>query len=124
MLIAESHETLDAAFLKWFLNMLSQNVPLHGAIIQEKVSIYVKELKIKQNFEASDCLLRCWKERRNIAFKTISRIANAWKETLLSTQLPNYELKKSIMLTSLDYFTNVESTKHTNSNQKSAQVKS
>ena len=59
VLIGESHETLNAAFVKWFLNMLSQNVPLPGAIIQEKVGIYVKELKIKENFEASDCSLRC-----------------------------------------------------------------
>ena len=73
--------------------MLSQNVPLPGAIIQEKASIYAKELNI-ENFKASDCSLHRWRERRNITFKTISRIVNAWKETLLSTHLSKYELKK------------------------------
>ena len=97
---AGAHEALDAAIFKWFLNMRSQNVPLSGGIIQEKASIYAKELNI-ENFKDSDGWLRRWKERRNITFKTISgesnsvtsEMVNAWKETSLPTLLSNYELK-------------------------------
>ena len=45
-----AHEVSDAAVFERFLNMRSQNVPLSGAIIQEKASIYVIEL----NIETSD----------------------------------------------------------------------
>ena len=80
--------------------MRSQNVPLSGGIIQEKASIYAKELNI-ENFKAWDGWLRRWKERRNILFKTISgesnsvtsEMVNAWKETSLPTLLSNYKLK-------------------------------
>ena len=80
--------------------MRSQNVPLSGGIIQEKTSIYAKELNI-ENFKASDGWLRRWKEQRNITFKAISgesnsvtsEMDNAWKETSLPTLLSNYELK-------------------------------
>ena len=97
---AGAHEALDAAVFKWFLNMRNQNVLLSGGIIQEKASIYAKELNI-ENFKASDCWLRRWKERRNITFKTISgesnsvtfEMVNAWRETSLPTLLSNYELK-------------------------------
>ena len=54
---AGAHEALDAAVFKWFLNMQSQNVPLSGSIIQEKASIYAKELNT-ENFKASDGWLR------------------------------------------------------------------
>ena len=54
---AGAHEALDAAVFKWFLNMRSQNVPLSGSIIQEKASIYAKELN-QENFKASDGWLR------------------------------------------------------------------
>ena len=51
------HETLDTTVLKWFLSLRSQNVPLSGAIIQEKASQYAKELGI-ENVKASDGWLR------------------------------------------------------------------
>ena len=56
-----AHKALGAAVFKRFLNMRSQNVPLSGGIIQEKASIYAKELSI-ENFKASDGWLRRWKE--------------------------------------------------------------
>ena len=55
------YEALDQAFLKWFLNSRSQNVPLSGAIIQEKASSYAEELNI-ENFKACSGCLRRWKE--------------------------------------------------------------
>ena len=40
------HETLDTAVFKCFLSLRSQNVPLSGAIFQEKASQYAKGLSI------------------------------------------------------------------------------
>ena len=56
-----AHEALDQD-VKWFLNILSQNVPLLGAIIQEKPSSYAKELNLEK-IKASDGWLRRWKEK-------------------------------------------------------------
>ena len=39
-----AHEALDLSVFKCFLNIRSQNVPLSGAIIQEKARSYAKEL--------------------------------------------------------------------------------
>ena len=64
------HETLDTAVFKCFLSLRSQNVPLSGAIFQEKASQYAKELSI-ENGKASDGWFCRWKER-NVTFKTIS----------------------------------------------------
>ena len=94
-----AHETLDQAAFKWVLNIHCQNVPLTGAIIQEKASSYAKELNI-ENFKASDGWLRRWKERRNSFFKKISgesnsvapEMVNAWKETSILTLLSHYYL--------------------------------
>ena len=94
------HETLDTAVFKWFLSLRSQNVPLSGAIIQEKTSQYAKELSI-EHFKASGGWLRRWKERNNVTFKTISgesnsvtpQLVNPWSETSLPTLLYNYDLK-------------------------------
>ena len=91
---------MDQAIFNWFLNMLSQNVPLSASIIQEKAVIFAKELNT-ENFQASDGWLLCWKERNNISFKTVSgdsksvtpEMVNAWSETFLPTLLSNYDLK-------------------------------
>ena len=82
---------------KFKFKFLSQNVPLSGAIIQEKASQYAKELSI-ENVKASDGWLHRWKERNNVTFKTISgesnsvtpKMVNAWSETPLPTLLYNY----------------------------------
>lgn len=50
--------------------MRKQNVPSSGAIMQEKLSTYSKELNI-ENFKTSDSQLYEWKEQRNITFNTI-----------------------------------------------------
>ena len=94
------HETLDTAVFKWFLSLRSQNVPLSGAIIQEKASQYAKELSV-DNVKASDGWLRRWKERNNVTFKTICgesnsvtpEMVNTWPETSLPTRLHDYDLK-------------------------------
>ena len=91
---AGAHEALDAAVFKWFLNMRSQNVTLSGGIIQEKASIYAKEINI-ENFKTSDGWLRRWKERRNITLKVISgesnsvtsEIVNAWEKKLTTNSI-------------------------------------
>ena len=94
------HKTLDTDVFKWFLSLQSQNVPLSGAIIQEKASQYAKELSV-DNVKASDGWFCQWKERNNVTFKTICgesnsvtpEMVNAWSETSLPTLLYNYELK-------------------------------
>ena len=43
---------MDKAIFNWFLSMLSQNVPLSGAMIQEKALTFAKELNV-ENFQAS-----------------------------------------------------------------------
>ena len=109
------HSCLPNGFLS-----LSQNVPLSGAIIQEKASQYAKELSI-ENFKASDGWLCRWKERNNVTFKTISGelyfVTPDTLETSLPTLLYNYDLKD---IYNADEF----QTKHTNSSQKLAQVES
>ena len=45
--LGAAHEALGQSGFKWFYNIRSQNVPLSGAIIQEKASIYAKELNIE-----------------------------------------------------------------------------
>ena len=69
-------------------------------MIQEKAVIFAQELNT-ENFQASDGWLRCWKERNNISFKTVSgesksvtpEMLNAWSETSLPTLLSSYDLK-------------------------------
>ena len=67
---AGAYETLDAAVFKWFLNIRSQNVPLSGAIVQDKAGIYLEKLNIKKS-RLLDGRLCQWNGRRNILFKTI-----------------------------------------------------
>ena len=43
---------MDKAIFNWFLSMLSQNVPLSGAMIQEMALTFAKELNV-ENFQAS-----------------------------------------------------------------------
>ena len=45
-------EILDKAIFNWFLSMLSQNVSLSGAMIQEMALTFAKELNV-ENFQAS-----------------------------------------------------------------------
>ena len=95
-----NQELVDQANFNWFLNMQSQNVLLSASMIQEKAVIFAKELNT-ENFQASDGLLRRWKERDDISFKTVSgasksvtpEIVNAWSQTSLPTLLSNYDLK-------------------------------
>ena len=69
-------------------------------MIQEKAVIFANKLNT-ENFQVSDGLLRRWKERNNISFKTVSResksvlpdMVNAWSETSLPTLLSNHDLK-------------------------------
>ena len=65
-----TYEALGQAVFKWFLNMLIQNVPLSGAIIQENAGSYAKGLNI-EIIKPLDGLSCRWKERRNISFKKI-----------------------------------------------------
>ena len=108
-----------------------QNVPLSGAIIQEKASQYAKELSI-ENFKASDGYLRRWKERNYATFKTTSGESNsvtpgmvtAWSETSLPTLLYNYDLKDIYNADEFGLFYQCVPNKHINSSQKSVQVES
>ena len=85
------HKTSDTAVFKWFLSLRSQNVPLSGAIIQEKANQHAKELSI-ENFKASDGWLRRWKERNNVTFKTISGESNSVTPEMVNALLYNYDL--------------------------------
>ena len=97
---SDNHELVDEANFNWFLNMRSQNVPLSASMIKEKTVIFGKELNT-ENFQVSNDWLRCWKERNNKSFKTLSEesksvtpeMVNAWSETSLPTFLSNYDLK-------------------------------
>ena len=83
--------------------MRNKNVPLSAVMIQVKALKFAKELNI-ENFQASDCWLRHWKERNHITFKTVSgksksvtpEMVDGWWEMSLPTILSNYEPKGAI----------------------------
>ena len=95
-----TYEQVNLACFKWLLIQKSENIPIHGKIIQEKALEFAKELNLEK-FQASDGWLYSWKARYNISFKEVSgesksvtsEMTAAWKETSLSTILSRYELK-------------------------------
>ena len=84
----------------WLLIQRSENIPIHGKIIQEKTLEFPKELNLEM-FQASDGWLHSWKPRYNISFKEVSgesksvtpEMTAAWNETSLPTILSRYNLK-------------------------------
>ena len=95
-----TYEQVNLACLKWLLIQRSENIPIHGKIIQEKALEFAKELNLEK-FQASNGWLHSWKARYNILFKEVSgesksvtpEMTAAWKETFLPTILSRYELK-------------------------------
>ena len=85
--------------------MLSQNVPLSPAMIQEKALTFAKENV--ENFQESDGWLRRWKERNHVTSKAVSgesksvtrEMVDGWWETSLPTLLSKYVLKTFTTLT-------------------------
>ena len=122
-----SHESIDHAVFKWYLNIRNQNVPLSGAINQEKASVYAKEPNLT-NIKASDGCLRRWKERRNITFKTFSgksssiipKLVINWKQMSLPTLLSNNDLRDIFNADEFELFYKCMKNK-TNLNRKSVQ---
>ena len=93
-------EQVRLACFKWLMIQRSENIPIHGKIIQEKPLEFAKELNLEK-FQASGGWLHSWRARYNISFKEVSgesksvtpEMTAAWKETSLSTILSRYELK-------------------------------
>ena len=107
----DNHELVDQASFNWFINMRNQTVPLSASMIQEKAVIFTKVLNT-ETFQVSDDWLRCWKERNNISFKTVSGesksvtpgMVNVCSETSLRTLLSNYDLKNIYNADESDFF--------------------
>ena len=95
-----TYEQVNLACFKWLLIQRSENIRIHGKIIQEKALEFAKELNLEK-FQASDGWLHSWKARYNISFKKVSgesksvtpEMTVAWKETSLPTILSRYGLK-------------------------------
>ena len=66
-----THEQVSLACFKWLLIQRSENIPIHGKIIQEKALEFAKELNLEK-FQESDGWLHLWKARCNISFKEVS----------------------------------------------------
>ena len=89
----------NLACFKWLLIQRSENIPIHGQIIQEKALEFAKELNLEK-FQTSDGWLHSQKARY-ISFKEVSgepklvtpEITAAWKEISLPTILSRHELK-------------------------------
>ena len=87
----------NLACFKWLLIQRSENIPIHGQIIQEKALEFAKELNLEK-FQTSDGWLHSQKARYNISFKEVSgepklvtpEITAAWKETSLPTILSRH----------------------------------
>ena len=55
-----TNEQVNLACFKWLLIQRSENIPIHGKIIQEKALEFAKELNLEK-FQASDGWLHSWK---------------------------------------------------------------
>ena len=56
----DTYDQVNKAVLKWFKKLRSENVPVNGVLIQEKVLYFAKELTY-ENFQALDG----WLDKRN-----------------------------------------------------------
>ena len=94
------YNDLDKAVFIWFRNARANNIPVAGALVQEKARSLAQNLDLT-DFNASDGGLEKWKLRHNVTFKSVAGEKNActpemaacWKETHLPTILSRYELK-------------------------------
>ena len=58
------HEKVSKALFEWFVLQRSQNIPIDGSMIQEKVLFFAEKLEIP-DFKVSDGWLDKWKKGRN-----------------------------------------------------------
>ena len=94
------NKDLGEAAFTWFKNADSNNIPVNGIIIKEKVLSPPKSLELT-GFRASDGVLDKWKQGHNVTFKAVSGEENtvtpemtaSWSESYLPTILSKYELE-------------------------------
>ena len=95
-----TYKQVNLACYKWLLIHRSENIPINGTILQEKVLGFAKQLNIEK-FQPSDGWLHAWKTQYNISFREVSgesrsvtpKMKNALNELSLSTILLRYKLK-------------------------------
>ena len=95
-----TYKQVNLACYKWLLIHRSENIPINGTILQEKVLGFAKQLNIEK-FQPSDGWLHAFKTRYNILFREVSgesrsvtpKMTNALNEISLPTILLRYKLK-------------------------------
>ena len=105
---------VDECVLKWFKQTREKNIPLSGTLVRAKAEEFAVSLG-KNNFKASSGWLDGFKERNGISFKTVcgesssvdQDAANEWKKKTLLKSLRIRKTKTFLMLTKLDFFSNV-----------------
>ena len=94
-------EMVDKAIFNRFVSMRYQNIPLSAAMIQEKALKFDNGLNAKK-FQASDGLLRRWKEGKPHNFQNcikgieICYTRNGWWEMSLPTLLMNLHYSMNV----------------------------
>ncbi|CAM1321624.1 Uncharacterised protein r2_g3003 [Pycnogonum litorale] len=70
-----AHPELESALFQWFQQVRAKNVLVTGPLLIEKAKEFANRLKI-ENFRVSTGWLDRFKDRYNIAFKTVAGNAN------------------------------------------------
>ena len=68
---------LKDLIFKWLLIVSSRNVAVSASILKIRSKELAEKINIK-GFQESDGSLDCWKNMRNVSFKTVSREDNSF----------------------------------------------
>ncbi|CAM1323339.1 TIGD4 (predicted) [Pycnogonum litorale] len=92
-----AHPELESALFQWFQQVRAKNVPVTGPLLIEKAKEFANRLKI-ENFRVSTGWLDRFKDRYNIAFKTVAgecesvspETEDNWKKNILPDLIRGY----------------------------------
>ncbi|CAG7820999.1 unnamed protein product [Allacma fusca] len=94
------YDDIDMSLLEWFKLQRNRGIPLGGSLLLEKAAEFARWFG-KTKFQASSGWFTKWKQRHNIAFKTVSgelaqvdlSITLNWIQYVYSTVAQRYEAR-------------------------------